>query len=203
MDFDLKRPCHHCPFRSDRHGFLRRADEIADDLRAGRTFTCHETTVSVDREDGSSDRVDGAKAQMCAGAMSVLMKDPVGPNQMMRIAQRLGVFDPDALDPDAPTFDSLRAFVAHHQHDCAPGQTPDSGVADGGEPCHIAESGCEAPAGWGGFGGVEINDEPFDTLPCVDCGMYVCATCSEDCNDPALGEGRRCATCADIAIAPA
>jgi len=90
--FDLKKPCNNCPFR--REGGVRltidRAYEVAE---TEGTFTCHKTTV--DTEDG--DRVDGPNAQMCAGFM-LYREKTTGPNQMMRIAGRLGMYDPSNLD---------------------------------------------------------------------------------------------------------
>jgi hypothetical protein len=107
MFFALRRPCANCPFREDcLRGWLgrERAGEIADTLRDDRTFACHKTT----RAGGSS-----GPEQHCAGALIVLEREGMIP-QLARIAGRLGFYDPDALDPDAPVFDSLDDFVEHH-----------------------------------------------------------------------------------------
>ena len=109
MNFDLRRPCPHCPFRSDRPGFLRRdrAREIADSLKTGATFSCHATNEF----DEEGEAVE--EGQHCAGAAIVLEKEG-RPNQLMRISERIGFYDRTKLDMEAPVFDSLRAFVAHH-----------------------------------------------------------------------------------------
>jgi hypothetical protein len=192
MDYDLKRPCPNCPFRRDRHGFLNRAPEIAQALRDGGEFACHQTTVAVEGDDGTCERMDVTDSKMCAGALAVMERDN-GPNQMMRIAERLGMYDHTRLDPGAPVFDSLAEFVAHHEHNCAPGETP---AVDRSEPCAIAEQGCEAPCGYGGPGGVVENPGPYDTERCVDCDEPVCRACSDDSD----GE-RRCVHCQENAAA--
>jgi len=35
-------------------------------------------------------------------------------NQIMQIGQRLGLYDPDELDMDAPVYESLEAWLAAH-----------------------------------------------------------------------------------------
>ncbi len=97
MKFDQTAPCGNCPFRREGHIPLRpaRARDIAESQLSSRgaTFTCHKTTVS--NGDGS-ERVDGPKAQHCAGALIFQLKNE-NMTQMVRIAGRLGMFDPDKL----------------------------------------------------------------------------------------------------------
>jgi len=114
MNYDMKRPCEHCPFRNDKPGFITpaRAREIAHAIiQEQRTFTCHETTVPVEDDDGNSDMVDGPNAQHCAGAL-IFLERLKRPNQMMRIAERLGMYDYKKLDMGAPIVSSAKEFVA-------------------------------------------------------------------------------------------
>jgi hypothetical protein len=115
MDFDLKRPCQHCPFRTDcLKGWLgrERAREIADSILRGEPFPCHETTV--EGEDG--EHISSSWEQHCAGSMILL--EGLGkngmPNQLMHIAERLGLYDRHALDMAAPVFGSAEDFIDHH-----------------------------------------------------------------------------------------
>lgn len=119
MKFDLRRPCKECPFRNDRPGYLtrERARQIAHALDPGRpdlggSFTCHKTTVPADDEDEDGDMMDGPNAQHCAGALIMLEKSGrTDHNQILRIMGRLGAYDPDKLDLDAPIHESAEAFI--------------------------------------------------------------------------------------------
>lgn len=104
MRFDLTTPCKDCPFRSDITFHLARGRvyEIIEGITTyDRTFACHKTTQFDD--DGEHLRSND-KEQHCAGAMIFLMRREQ-PNQLMRIGERVGFFDPDKLDMDAPVFD--------------------------------------------------------------------------------------------------
>ena len=109
MKFDLKRPCGNCPFRNDRpdqEGWLgeERAQEIVDSLVQG-TFVCHKTSDAL---------VDTKKEeQHCAGALIMLEKEDI-PSQAMRIAERMGIYNPGALDVTAPVFGDVDEFVGSH-----------------------------------------------------------------------------------------
>lgn len=112
MKFTLRRPCANCPFRTDcRQGWLgrKRATEIATSITAHqKTFSCHKTN------DFSSGEVEETEnSQHCAGAL-VLLEKRNQPNQMMRIAERLGFYDRHKLDMAAPVFDSTKDFIKHH-----------------------------------------------------------------------------------------
>lgn len=113
MKWTMTTPCKLCPFSTRcREGWLgeARAEEIAGGLGQGRgTFPCHET-VEYDAE---GDPAEGEDTQHCAGALIVLEKEGL-PTQMMRIAERLGFYDPDKLKMHAPVFDSLDEFIGHH-----------------------------------------------------------------------------------------
>jgi Family of unknown function (DUF6283) len=117
MRFKLKRPCAHCPFRTDIPGYLRtaRAQEIAESLLDDDWgwFACHETTEHVETDDGFDDRVAVETSEHCAGAMIFLLKQEQQ-NVAMRLACALGDLDLDTLDLDAPVAASAEEFIAHH-----------------------------------------------------------------------------------------
>lgn len=49
----------------------------------------------------------------CAGFLILLEKE--GPNQMMRIAGRLGIYDASILDIDSPVYESVSECVEAHE----------------------------------------------------------------------------------------
>ena len=110
MKFGMKTPCTHCPFRTDVTPFLRPAwarEILSAIVDRDGTFPCHKT-IGRD-EDGEYVRSDGE--QHCAGA-SILLEKIERPNQLMRIAERFGDYDRNALDMDAPVYDTPRAMIA-------------------------------------------------------------------------------------------
>ncbi len=110
MRYDLKKPCKSCPFRTDVEPFLpvARVREIVRSITVQQqTFSCHNTN-EFDEEEGYA--IETSDSRHCAGAMIFLMANDQqngGMNQMMRIAYRLNMFDPDALDLAAPVYDTL------------------------------------------------------------------------------------------------
>lgn len=105
MKFELTRPCTQCPFRSDRPGFLRpaRVHEIFRKItESQQSFTCHKTLSLSLREH-----------QHCAGAL-ILLEALEQPNQAMRIAERLGLYDRQRLDMDSPVFTDVDEMAEHH-----------------------------------------------------------------------------------------
>lgn len=185
--FDMTKPCANCPFRTDIPSYLRaaRISNLEGSLvHHGASFTCHKTTVADEEEDedGSSSMRDGPNAQHCAGALILLEK--IGePNQMMRIAERLGEYDPSKLDMDAPVFNSFEQ-MRRAQDDY---EEPEHAE----EPCHVSGHGCEAPAGWMGPNGVEHGTENAE-FRCYECGEPMCDACSRH-----VGSKHLCEYCAD------
>ncbi len=107
--YRLTRPCKTCPFIRANLTPLRpgRVAEI-ERLTERGAFTCHATTIpdpDPDPEDAGN-RVDGLKARHCAGLMIVREK-LARPSQMMRIAERLGMYDPSKLDMKADVYDTF------------------------------------------------------------------------------------------------
>jgi hypothetical protein len=110
MRFDLTRPCASCPFRSDIHFGLRPA-RVREILGAD-SFACHKT---VDYDEDGDGRVKN-NSQHCAGVLWILHKEN-RPNQLMRIAGRLRLWDPASLDPTAPFYASAKAAIkGQHAH---------------------------------------------------------------------------------------
>ncbi len=102
--YGMTTPCDKCPFRSDIRPFLRpeRVREIEGSLVRAE-FPCHKTT----EHDADGEYVrDIPKEIHCAGAL-ILMEKEGRSSQMMRIAERLGMYDPSKLDMEAHVFDSF------------------------------------------------------------------------------------------------
>lgn len=94
MGYKLTTPCGECPFLSKfEHGFtLAKLREFADGV-----FHCHQTG---DLDEESGDYVRSTRSQACAGAL-IFCERRGTPSQMMRIAERLGVYDRRKLDMEA------------------------------------------------------------------------------------------------------
>ena len=113
MQFRLKRPCPKCPFRTDVKPYLssERAEEILDSIcDQQQSFSCHETTQFDD--EGECERSD--KEQHCAGAL-ILLERMESPNQIMRIAERLGMYDRKNLHMDASVYDDANAMLEAYE----------------------------------------------------------------------------------------
>jgi hypothetical protein len=103
----LYEPCANCPFRSDRPAFLTRgrAEAIMDDLRHDQHFNCHKT---LDYSDGEGAHTD--KTAICAG-FAIIAEGLKHPTQMMRIAERIGIYDHRKLNMKAPVHKTPKAFI--------------------------------------------------------------------------------------------
>lgn len=104
MKFDMKKPCDDCPFRRDGKGIRlmdNRWEELTDALVCQQeTFTCHKTVrydLAEEDEDGNEHHPADGNEQHCAGA-AIWLESINRPNQMMRIAERLSLYDRRALD---------------------------------------------------------------------------------------------------------
>lgn len=80
--------------------------QIANDCQRG-TFDCHKT---VTYGKGAKSRAAKEALAHCAGLLIVLEKSG-RPSQMMRIGERLGLYDPTKLDMTAPVFDSIEEAI--------------------------------------------------------------------------------------------
>lgn len=111
MEFKQTKPCKKCPFRTDAPGYLKRAraERIAADLDEN-SFVCHET---IDYNAGDIEPCETDRTQHCAGAL--IMREHMGrPSQMMRIGERLGLYDHRRIDMDAPVHRCDQNFIAAH-----------------------------------------------------------------------------------------
>jgi hypothetical protein len=108
--FALKTPCDECPFRTDITFYLNpdRKQEIADALLGDQTFACHKTVIH-DEDDGEA--VCGNPGERhCAGA-AIMLEKIDRPNQLMRIGERIGMYDRTAIDMQAPVFDTFDDWI--------------------------------------------------------------------------------------------
>jgi hypothetical protein len=106
MSYGLVTPCANCPFRTDVRPFITAA-RVREILSTDGDFPCHKT-VTFDEDDEDGGTINTGKEQMCAGFL-ILLEHEQCPNQMMRIAERLGLYDPSKLRMDAPVYKSRRA----------------------------------------------------------------------------------------------
>jgi len=102
MSYGKTTPCDNCPFRTDIPGYLS-SDRVEEIATNDGEFPCHKTT---NHDDDTGERVSSGKEVMCAGFL-IFREKTSGPNQMMRIAERLRLYDPEGLDMEAPVYDSL------------------------------------------------------------------------------------------------
>jgi hypothetical protein len=185
MKFDLKKPCSNCPFLRTDGAIRLRAGRVRDihnvvTASQGGSFPCHKTVRDEDRDDTDDEDEDdegGFDApephwQWCAGALIYALKLEQ-PNQLMRIASRLGLLDADPLlasEAANDVFDSreewLRSTVDY-----------DEDENEEIETCHVVNDGCDAPAGYLAGDGVVEGDIPADYV-CYHCGQAVCGPCS-------------------------
>lgn len=106
----LYSPCADCPFRSDRPAFLTRARarEIVRAMKRDQHFDCHKT-VDYNTDDGEGGSTN--KSRICAG-FAMMCETEGLPTQMMRIAGRIGLYNPEKMKMDAPTHKTAKAFIA-------------------------------------------------------------------------------------------
>ena len=113
MEYDQHKPCSDCPFRYDIKAYLTydRVRDIEDSLERG-SFPCHKSVdysklEEFDYEEGDALPLEvGEKAKHCAGAL-ILMEKEERPSQMMRICERIGLYNRRKLDMDAPIYDTF------------------------------------------------------------------------------------------------
>lgn len=112
--YGLTTPCHDCPFRNDIRPFIRseRVWEIQEGLVRGE-FPCHKTTEHRDDEEGEPEYVPTDGEIHCAGAL-ILMEKLGESSQMMRISERLGLYDRTKLNMAAPVYDSWEEMYEAH-----------------------------------------------------------------------------------------
>lgn len=86
----MKQPCVDCPFIKGSSTNMSLAEDrltgIVSDVMNNHTFTCHKTLPLIEVDQ-----------QHCAGALIYLEKRD-NPNQLMRIAERIGIYDRKRLE---------------------------------------------------------------------------------------------------------
>ncbi len=112
MKYTKTTPCEKCPFRSDITPFIspERAEEIALD---DGVFPCHET-VDYSGDDDEARITD--KSVHCAGKL-IMREKMEDATQMMRVGERLGLYDRTKLNMQAPVFDDVDAMVDVHMEE--------------------------------------------------------------------------------------
>lgn len=174
MKYDLKKPCTNCPFlRSEKRVNLRydRIAEIHNYMTAaqGGSFPCHKT---VEHDDDDGEYVPRPGEQHCLGGLIYALAQG-SPNQLTRVALRLGVVDADELlKHKGIVFSSLGEWQRHAVDYKNAASARDEVIS-----CSIAESSCEAPAGYISGDGIVEGDESAE-YECYECGEPVCGPCS-------------------------
>lgn len=97
MRYTQTTPCKECPFlKSMKHGFtMQRLQEFASG-----EFPCHKSADLNEDEDGCSEFIANEKSVHCAGAL-IFNEKRNQPHQLMRIAERFGMYDRRKLDTNA------------------------------------------------------------------------------------------------------
>lgn len=96
MKYTLHTPCDACPFLKG-SGFTWRS--LVE--HSSGEFACHKTCTLSD--EGTFEPRE--KSPHCAGALIFLEKQEA-PHQMMRICERIGLYDRTKLNMDAPVVES-------------------------------------------------------------------------------------------------
>lgn len=94
MNYNMTEPCDACPFLKG-SGFTYRSLT----QHASGEFACHKT-CDLNESDVYEEKRNG-KSLHCAGALIFLEKQNA-PHQMMRIAERIGIYDRTKLNIAAP-----------------------------------------------------------------------------------------------------
>jgi hypothetical protein len=103
MKYTMTTPCSNCPFLKS-GGVMLRPSRVAeiDHALIRSDFPCHQT-VNYDKRDSD-------KEAHCAGAL-IMMEKMGRPSQLMRIFERLGMYDASKLNMDAPVFDDFEEMM--------------------------------------------------------------------------------------------
>lgn len=188
MKYDLKKPCANCPLLvSEERVNLRSARimEIHNYLTAaqGGSFPCHKTAA----HDDDGEYTPKPDESHCAGGLIYALAQE-SPNQLTRVALRLGVLDADALLKHRDlVFPSVGAWLKH-----AVDAEDYERERDETVPCSAVFDGCYAPAGYIGADGIEDGIESAE-YTCDGCGEPVCG--NPRCSSLINPNRRLCAFC--------
>lgn len=174
-------PCPKCPFRKDVPIYLRagRREEIAESVRDGSDFYCHQTTVPGLDDDGEETLTTDSTSSICAGAAKALMAAG-GTTQMMRISERLGMADLDKIEERGAEVWDLDQWPRLAEGSTAEDPVWEIGDEHGVETCTIVGPNCEAPAGHMGWNGAVVRGTIEAGNHCEGCGEPVCDACLSD-----------------------
>ncbi len=103
MNYNLTKPCDNCPFRADKLFYLR-PQRIKEIVNTGN-FACHKTVDYSNEEPELKD-----KSEHCAGLL-IMLEHMEQPHQMMRISERLGVYDRTKLDMSQPVYKDVTDYI--------------------------------------------------------------------------------------------
>lgn len=112
MDYDMKKPCECCPFRRGTPMRLTRGrvEEVVGGMLNinGGEFPCHRTIEHLESEHGEDAgyREKNGKGKHCAGALIFAEKNGTA-TQMMRICERIGMYDAPTLMANQEVVDSV------------------------------------------------------------------------------------------------
>ncbi len=197
--YTLTEPCKACPFRKDvdRYIHAERVVEIGMSLLNEEDFPCHQTTVTVEDEDGETDRAWGSRSRACAGALATLNREGRD-TQMQRITARLGIPVVE-YSPELPVYDSVAEWVAAKNG--WPTETNEAGEVLSWDHCGVVGPNCIDPAGFMSGGGAVPNLEEPTCNPLTDdcsaCGALVCEECWGGTRMDGQFEMHLCITCWD------
>lgn len=97
MEYTMTKPCGDCPFLSQyAHAFPK---QKLKGFASGE-FPCHKTAELVDDIESGSQYIGDGDSLHCAGAL-IFNEKRGQPHRMMRIAERLGMYDRTKLDMTA------------------------------------------------------------------------------------------------------
>lgn len=111
MNYSMCEPCDACPFLKGSGFTWRRLTE-----HASGEFACHKTCKLAEDESVYEPQ---KKSLHCAGALIFLEKRDA-PHQMMRICERIGLYDRSKLHMDAPVVESPSDCTRRNHRKAAP-----------------------------------------------------------------------------------
>lgn len=111
MHYKMTQPCDQCPFLMGSGFTFESLNQ-----HASGDFACHKA-CDLDEEEGVYVEKQNGKTPHCAGALIFLEKQN-RPHQMMRIAERLGMYDHTKLDMKANVGSKPKDYSAlsHMRH---------------------------------------------------------------------------------------
>ncbi len=119
MYFNLKSPCKNCPFRKDVEPYISEArckDIVFALTKDNKTFACHKTVDYNDIDEESREVKKNINESHCAGALIVMERNNIAQNNnMIRIAERLKIYDYKILNLKAPVYKNFKIMIKAHK----------------------------------------------------------------------------------------